>query len=46
MRTFKVCVGGVQFSPDDAGSVTVQLGATRVLAVVTATLDAPFPDRC
>lgn len=36
----------MQFSPDDDGSVTVQLGATRVLAVVTATLEAPFPDRC
>ncbi|KAK9842555.1 hypothetical protein WJX81_005859 [Elliptochloris bilobata] len=34
-----------QFPADEDGSATVQLGATRVMAVVTAALEAPFPDR-
>ncbi|GLC35680.1 hypothetical protein PLESTB_000483100 [Pleodorina starrii] len=33
-----------QFSLDDR-SATVALGSTRVLSVVTASLEAPFPDR-
>jgi hypothetical protein len=34
----------VQFSLDDS-SATVQLGETRVLAVISAELEAPYQDR-
>ena len=33
-----------QYTLDDS-SCTVLLGQTRVLSVVTATLEAPYPDR-
>lgn len=39
------CWPGAQFSLDDS-SATVDLGHTKVMAVVTAALEAPYPDRC
>jgi exosome complex component RRP45 len=33
------------FPPGTSGSAQVQLGSTRVMAVTTADLVAPFPDR-
>jgi exosome complex RNA-binding protein Rrp42 (RNase PH superfamily) len=34
----------VQFSLDDT-TATLQLGSTRVMSVITAALEAPYPDR-
>ena len=34
----------LQFAPDDSG-VTLTMGDTRVMTVVTAVLEPPFPDR-
>jgi hypothetical protein len=35
----------MQFAPDDSG-VTLHLGLTKVMTVVTPTLAAPYEDRC